>query len=954
MKVQLTTYLGTFKVQYEVCQIKSFIFPIAGIRLLSSPLKTKLLAPPPGWLQVDRPYLMEMLDGCLQPACRLGLVCAPAGFGKTTLVRIWISKLKASGSGLIPGVAWLSLDENDNDPVVFWSYVILALQTCLGKIGKQSLGLLQTNSSSDVETNLAPLLNELSRINNPLILVLDDFHLIRSPVIHRSLSFLLDHCPPQFHLIVTSRTDPPFPLALMRGRGQLIEIRQKDLRFTTEDADTFLNMGMGLNLNSNEVDGLNQKTEGWIAGLQMAALSLREVASSGDRKKMHDHIASFSGSNRYILDYLIDEILNQQPSEIQAFLMQTSILGRLCGPLCDALLIDADWGNFSGAQEVLEFLEKSNLFIVPLDDQRHWYRYHQLFADLLQKRLLQKHPDLVPELHRRAIGWYEQNNGIPQAVEHAFQIKDYDKAASLVNQIAEKLWGSGEYVTLLNWLEKLPEEKRRNYPSLSVWQVSMLITSGKLQEAEHRVLEIEDYLRTLSLDSDQSPLMGQFFSLQTYIASFHEDYPNVLKYARLALENMPREKDAAGRCGVSLVLSHAYLIQGNFEGAVQSLVDAIDAGRKSNRPHMVLTAMANLTITLYIKGDIRYASQVCQEGLRSAQQMGLEYSPMAANLFMGWGILLYEKGQLDEAETYIRRGLRLAQERNYIWATAWGYHGLIQLLLSRHEMDAVETALQEADKFLESHEIPEYHVCALSGLKARFWLRKGEIDRAGEHLQSRNIRVDGDIQYPHEAEFIILGEVFIAKGDLGFASIVLERMLVWAEADNRTLWLIRILILQSLVQQARGEEKLSIQALKRAIELAEPDGCVQIFADMGEPMARLLEKMKESRSLPAFVNRLLKACSGSPEKAISGQVLSQQVKTKELPKPKDEHIDPLSKRELEVIRLLAEGYSNKEIALKLHVSVRTVKYYTTGIYTKMNVSGRTHAAVKARELGLLE
>lgn len=952
MKVQLTTYLGTFKVQYEVCQIKSFNFPIAGLRVFSSPLKTKLLAPPPGRLQVDRPYLLEVLDSCLQPACRLGLVCAPAGFGKTTLVRIWIANLLESRSGSIPDVAWLSLDENDNDPVVFWSYVILSLQSRLGKIGKQSLVLLQTNSSSDVETNLAPLLNELSQINVPLILVLDDFHLIRNPVIHRSLSFLLDHCPPQFHLIVTSRTDPPFPLALMRGHGQLIEIRQKDLRFTVEDADTFLNLGMGLNLDSKDVDGLNQKTEGWIAGLQMAALSLREVGSSGDRKKMHDLITSFSGSNRYILDYLIDEILDQQPPEIQAFLMQTSILSRLCGPLCDALLVDTDQGNFSGAQEVLEFLENSNLFIVSLDDQRHWYRYHQLFADLLQKRLLQKHPDLVPELHRRAIGWYEQNNGIPQAVEHAFQINEYDKAASLLNQIAEELWGRGEYVTLLNWLEKLPEEKRRNYPSLSVWQVSMLITSGKLQEAEHRVLEIENYLQTLSLDSDQSPLMGQIFSLRTYIASFHEDYPNVLYYARLALENMSREKDAAGRCGVSLVLSHAYLIQGNFEGAVQSLADAMDSGRKSNKPHMALTAMANLTITLYIQGDIRYASQVCQEGLRSAHQMGLDYSPMAANLFIGWGILLCEKGQLDEAETYIRRGLRLAKERNYIWATAWGYHGLIQLLLSRHEMDSVETALQEADKFLESHEIPEYHVCALSGLKARFWLRKGEIDRAEEYLRSRDIRINGDIQYPHEAEFIVLADLCLAKEELDFASDLLDRMLVWADVDNHPLWLIRILILQSLVYQARNEDKLSIQAMKRAIDLVELHGCIQIFVEIGKPMTRLLEKMKESRCHQAFVTHLLEAFSDIPEKSISGQVSSRQIKAQEM--PKDGLIDPLSKRELEVIKLIAKGYSNKEIALELHVSIRTVKYYATGIYTKLNVSGRAHAAVKARELGLLE
>jgi LuxR family maltose regulon positive regulatory protein len=744
-------------------------------------LATKLSIPSTSKHPVERPFLISKLDECLEPGCRLALISAPAGFGKTTLVSGWISRIKSSSHTPAPSVAWVSLDARDNDPVLFWSYTIASLQTQQEEVGKQSLSLLQLTTPLDLQGSLTPLINDLAKLSNLFILVLDDYHLIRNPIIHESLTFLLEHTPSQFHVVLASRIDPPLPLALLRGRGQLVEIRLNDLRFSVEDAGLFLISGMSLNLSPGDVEALHQKTEGWIAGLQMAAISLREASASGDIEKITRFITSFSGSNRYILDYLIEEVLSQQSPEIQNFLLKTSILDRMRGSLCDALLLDDERSELTGSQEILERLETLNLFIFPLDDQRIWYRYHQLFKELLGKRLSQIDPGEVAALHQRAIRWYEQNGMIPKAVEHAFQIKDYPKAASLVSQISEEIWGRGEHATLLEWITALPEDQRRQYPQLWVWQVSMLITAGKIHEAERRVQEIEAYLQTdAALDPNHGTLMGRVYSLRTYIASFYKDIPKLLQYARLALENMTGEEHAGGRCGIYLVLSNAYLNNGDLEEAGQMLVEAIDAGRKSNRPYMVLTALENLANVYYTQGDLTRASQVCQEGFLSIHQLGLERSHVAADLYTAWGIILCERHDLDEAEQYLHRGRQLARERGYIWSQAFGYRGLIRLQLARRDLSAAESIVLEAEQLASLHEIPDYHACGIAGLKAITWVRLGKIEQAEEFLSNRNIRVDCDIQFPHESEFWAFAMLCLAKGDLDAGAGILERLLLRA------------------------------------------------------------------------------------------------------------------------------------------------------------------------------
>jgi LuxR family maltose regulon positive regulatory protein len=915
---------------------------------MSAPLlTTKLFPPPPGKLLVDRPCLISKLNACLDPGCRLALISAPAGFGKTTLVSAWAVGVKHPERPPSPSVAWVSLDDRDNDPILFWSYIISSLQSEREGLGKHFLSLLRAAIPPDLEGGLDLFINELAGIPNPLCLILDDYHHIRNPAVHQSIAFLLEHAPSQFHVILASRIDPPLPLALLRGRGQLVEIRLNDLRFSTQDADNFLNSGMGLDLPIQAVEALNQKTEGWISGLKMAALSLQEAASLQDRKRMEDFISSFSGTNRFILDYLIEEVLSQQPAEIQDFLLKTSILDRLCGPLCDALLWDKDGGVHPGSEKALEYLDSSNLFIVPLDDQRYWYRYHQLFADLLRKRLNQMDPNLVIELHQRAIQWCEQNGLITKAVEYAFNIKDYQKAAFLINQIVEEMWGRGEHTTLLNWIKALPEEEKRKYPHLWIWQVSMLITAGEMQEAERRVCEIEDYLCSLPADLDQASFMGQVYSLRAYIASFYKDVPNLLNYARLALDNLTRPEDGGSRCGILLVMSNAYLNKGDLNAAAQALTEAIDAGKIAKRSYMVLAAMENLAIVLYTQGDLKLANQACQEGLLLVEQNGLDHSPMAANLFIGQGLILCERHELDEAENYIHRGLDLACERNYIWSSAWGYRALLRLLLARNNLLAAETAIREADQLAGLHEIPEYHTCGISGLKVRAWIRMGKIEQAEGYLQARRIQVNGDIQYPHETEYWALASLCLVKREMESGVGLLERLLHRAESGKQQLWVIRCLALQALFYQALGNQGQSLQCLSRALNLAAPEGYIQTFVDEGEPMLHLLQEAFRQKIHSEYVRLLLKAFKDETLEGNYSQGLPVQTGNSML-------IKPLNKREMEIIRLIADGCSNKEIAQKLYISVRTVKYYTTSIYTKLEVNGRAQAAVKAKDLGILK
>lgn len=924
---------------------------------MSAPLlMTKLHIPLLGKYLVWRSNLVEKLHQSLEPGCRLALISAPAGFGKTTLISTWIT---ASGDTFPERkIAWLSLDEGDNDPVIFWTYVISAVQTQQAGLGQQSKDLL-VEQGSDLEGKLASFINDLYQVPHPCAIVLDDYHLIRNPLIHQSLTFFIEHLPPRIHLMIASRTDPPLPLALLRGRGQLLEIRLNELRFSIEDTDTYLNTGIGLNLAIQSVQKLNQKAEGWIAGLQMAALAMqdlstRESPSFQQQQKLADFVASFSGSNRFILDYLIEEVLNRQPAAVQDFLVQTSIVDQLCGPLCDALLGEGARGATANAQAMLEYLESSNLFIFPMDDQRYWYRYHQLFADLLRKRLAQKDPELAQELHRRAIDWYEQNGLISRAIHHAFIIKDFQKAAKFVTQITEVMWGRGEHATLLTWMDALPAEEKKHYPGLLVFQVSILISAGRIQEAEACILLLESYIdASVKDDHNPSALIGNMSALRTYIASFYGDRPALFAHAQTALQNLTRDEDSAQRCTVSLVLGHAYFTEGALNSAEQAFDESIIYGKKAHKTPIVLSGLSNLALALWFQGNLSRAAQVCQEGMLLTQQYSLERSPMAVDILLTWGAILCERGQLAEADATIRRGLELAQEGQYVWHVSRGYQGVARLSMAQGNLAEAESAAQAADQWASAHEVPAHLSCPGRGLLAEVWLRQGKTSQAERYLADGQVGLNETIKFPRQSEYLGLARLKWLQGDESVVQL-LERISLWAETNQQKAAWIATLILQALVAQSRRDREQGMRFLEQAFDLAEPDGYVQSFVEEGEPLAVMLREAARLNIHAAYANLLLSVFSDtSPEAATGSPQASKPGLPKHLPSESMPLAEPLSRRELETLQFIAEGLSNKEIAQRMYISLRTVKYYSTGLYNKLGVDGRMQAVIRARELGLL-
>jgi len=904
-------------------------------------LTTKLYIPSPGRTLVERARLEEKLTRCLEPGCRLALVSAPAGFGKTSLVSAWLAGGALAERGW--QAAWLSLDGGDNDPVIFWSYLIAALQTRNPGVGEAMLEMLAA-PGDDLQWKLASLINDLAQAPQACLLVLDDYHLVRNPGIHQSLAYFIEHAPAHVHLLIASRTDPPLPLALLRGRGQLLEIRLSDLRFSDEDAGQYLNAGGGLQLEASSVRALNQKTEGWIAGLQMAALALRDNAAQGlpgpaGQARAADFVASFSGSNRFILDYLIEEVLNRQPEPVQQFLVQTSILEQLCAPLCDALLGE----DGPGAQATLQHLERSNLFVVPLDQQRYWYRYHHLFADLLRKRLEQSAPERVADLHRRAIHWYEQNGLIPNAIQHAFQLKDYPRAAGLVARVTETMWGRGEHATLLAWMEALPEDARQPYPSLLTFQVSMLIGQGKLKQAEACIPILERHIQAV-----EQAEPGNAAALRTYIASFRTDWPGVVEHARIALTYLTRAEDAGQRCGVSLILGNACLMQGQLEEAGEAFGEAILAAEAAGKPHMALTGLANLAALRRQQGSLSRAAQACRAGLRLIEESGPNRSPMAVDVWLAWGGVLCQRGNLAEAEAFLNKGLELAEERRMVWQVARGRQARARLLLAQGRVEEAESAARAADEWTGVHPLPAHIESEGASLLAEVWMRQGKIVQAGHYLQARRVEAQDEIHFPRQWEALALARWMWLNGEDGTAELA-ERIAGWAEARQHTGVWMASLILQALIRQSHGDREQALPALSRALELAEPEGCVQAFVDEGEAMRGLLRAALEREIQPAFSARVLAAFPGEP----AAEPPARAARPAEPSNAAVPLAEPLSRRETEILQLIAAGLSNKEIAQKLYISLRTVKYYSTGLYNKLGVDSRMQAVIRAREIGLL-
>ncbi|HYX58782.1 MAG TPA: hypothetical protein VE888_07205, partial [Streptosporangiaceae bacterium] len=794
-------------------------------------LETKLHVPRWRRSLVARPRLSERLSRGAESA--LTLVSAPAGFGKTTLLAEWLAVAAAGGRS----VAWLSLDQRDNDPALFWEYLVAALNTAVPGAGAGVLSVLQPPQPPN-EAGLVALLNDLDAISDDVVLVLDDYHVIDARDVQDAMAFLLEHLPPQIHLVIASRTDPPLPLARLRGRGELAEIRAADLRFTPGEAAAYLNEVMGLALTAADVAALEGRTEGWIAALQLAALSMQ------GREDTAAFIDGFAGDDRYIVDFLAEEVLQRQPGHVQQFLLQTSILDRLSGPLCDAVT------GQDGGKAKLAALERGNLFLVPLDDRRQWYRYHQLFADVLHARVLDEQPEEVPGLHRRASGWLEQNGEPSEAIRHALAAGDFGRAADLVELAIPAMLRSRQEAAVLGWLELLPEEVVRVRPVLSVGYAGALLAGGEFEGVEARLRDAEGWLDGATGIRQGSPAAAaemvvvddaEFRRLPAEIELYRAaqalvrgDGPGTVRHARQALELSPAD-DHLGRASAAALMGLASWASGDLEAGHSGYAECMAGLRRAG--HIADTfgcaiALADIRRT---QGRLGEAMRTYEQALRATQQGGPVLRG-TADMYVGMSEVHRERDDLAAAAQQLLRSQELGEhiglpQNRYRWRVA-----MARIREAEGDLAGALDLLDEAERLYVGDFFP--NVRPVPALRARVRVAQGELGEALGWAREQGLSVDDDLSYLREFEHITLARVLLARYTaeraerlIQEATRLLERLLRAAEEGQRTGSVIEILVLQALAHQARDDIPAALASLRRAVTLAEPEGYVRIFAD---------------------------------------------------------------------------------------------------------------------------
>lgn len=876
-------------------------------------LTTKFYIPHPRPSVVSRPRLIEKLRVGLTRPRSFTLLSGPAGFGKTTLLSEYVVQLQQP-------VAWVSLDEDDNDPIRFWTYVLTACQTAQAHVADDALAQLHTLQPPPAEAILEIFINDMAGLSQDIVLVLDDYHAIVTQAIHAALLFLLDHLPDHLHLVLATRVDPPLPLARFRARDQIIELRTADLRFTIDETAVFFKEAMGLPLSPKEVAALEARTEGWIAGLQLAALSLQG----------YDNIPAFierlTGSHHYILDYLTEEVLQRQPESLQTFLLETSVLDRLSGPLCDAVTGRSD------SQHYLLDLERANLFIVPLDDVRTWYRYHHLFSDLLRGRLRELYPDRVPELHRRASAWYEENGLMAEAINHALAAQDLGRAARLIEAAVPPFFMRSEVETLLDWFTALPEDVVRARPTLCLYHAAVLMAyTDQFAVAEARLKQVAN----ASLEPD---LQGMASLLWSFFALARGDVAHTQTAVSEALAIYEQSTMAASVSGVP------YL------------------------PIATLFAACSLAEVQATRGQLRAAIATFQRALPVAQHVTLEkpWSMMIGILHITLGELLYEWNDLDDAAAHVLEGIGLSCQTQNTRFELYGYLVLARIRQAQAKASEALELIQKAEQIMRSRKIMLQVVPNVARL-VKLWIRQGNPDAAADWVHTYPLdTVAGAPPVPTfpvqaEAGSVAVARMFLAAGQLDQAAELLEAILARAEDTQQIYTVLEVLILQALTLHAQGITDRALAALNRALTLAEPEGYVRLFVDEGPPLAALLSKLlkaKRRRRLALatgvatpYIHRLLSLFPPSKSDRPTDMLLPAAA-PRLTPAAPQSLIDPLSERELEVLRLIAAGQSNSEIAQELTVTVGTVKAHTASIYRKLDVRNRMQAVARAKALNL--
>jgi len=888
---------------------------------------TKLHVPAPRSGLIGRARLIDRLKRGL--ASRLVLVSAPAGFGKTSLLTQWLAAVAGHGHT----VAWLTLDQGDNRAPIFWSHLVAAVKTGVPSFGAGLLPLLEA-SGSTTEGVLAALVNELDALSGELYLVLDDYHLIDDQSIQEGVTFLVEHLPSHAHLLITTRADPPLPLALLRARGDLVEIRAADLRFTPEEASTYLNEVMGLELRPEAVHALETRTEGWIAALQLAALSMQ------GRDDVAGFISGFTGNDRYIVDYLVDEVLARQPDEIRSFLLRTSILDRLSGPLCDAVT------GCAGGKAMLERLERANLLVIPLDDRRQWYRYHHLFADVLRAHLEEEQTEQIPDLHRRASEWYEQQGERSEAIHHALAGEDFERTAALVESALPEMRKARQEMQLRAWVDPLPDEVVRRRPVLAVTFAGALLMSGVFVGVEGRLDDAERRIDALpgSGVGDEGELRRVRGDIEVYRASLAQvrgDVPATIEHAQRARE-LALEDDHVVRAGAAGFLGIAFWTGGDLEAAHRAWSECAAQLEQAGHVADAVGATQALGDICIVQGRLQDALDTYQESLERVPEQSRSLVRGTADMHVGMSEIFLERLDLATANEHLQEAKELGEYAGmakfpYRWRVATA-----RVRAAEGDLDGALVLINEAEHRYVSDFFP--NVQPVAALRARLWIANAQLREALGWARLASPSGDDELNYLREFEHITLARLLLARAKsertealIGDALALLGRLGEAATTGARVGSMIEILVLEALALQAQGDTAAALGALERALTAAEPEGHVRVFMEEGQPMASLLREAARRGIAPAYIAELLDSVAAPGRLSPKKQGL----------------IEPLSERELDVLRLLGSELSGPDIARELMVSLNTLRTHTKNIYTKLGVNNRRAALRRAQELDLL-
>jgi LuxR family maltose regulon positive regulatory protein len=872
-------------------------------------LNTKLFVPPVRSELVPRSRLLARLDSGIRR--KLILVSAPAGFGKTTLVSSWLAQCQCP-------VAWVSLDSGDNDPVRFLSYVIAALRTISPGVGKDAQALLRAPQLPQIESVLTLLINELcsspgmhARDDHPCVLALDDYQVIDRPTIHNAMVFLLDNLPPDLLLVITTRADPPFPLSRWRARGQMVEIRDRDLRFTAAETAVLLNEVIELNLSAEEIAALEARTEGWAAGLQMAALSLRGQPTEQVTKL----VQAFTGSHHYIMDYLVEEVLERQPAQFRTFLLRTSILDRLTGTLCEAVTEQTD------GQRTLQWLDKANLFLVPLDEERRWYRYHRLFRGLLRHQLQSSWSDLVPELHRRASQWHEAHGYTDEAIQHALAAEDWSRAAALMDDACPAARRNGEFNRVLAWARALPKQVIVTKPRFCVYYAWAVSITGQFDQATTVLAQIEPAIQ------DDPALRMEWVAVKVFTARTRAEMLQAIDYAQETLAYP--ETQHLPSCGPLLLsLSIAYRNLGKSREAGATALEAIRFAERDSEWHARAFLLGLLGMAQAAQGNLHRAFETYQQAIRPQPNVPTWAGGGFAQV--GLAALFYEWNDLDRAVAYALEGLEYSQLTGHGEIEMNCYRQLACIYQAQGDSEAALEALDRAEQVVQKHHLPNH----LFSAHMHIALARGDLDHTLHW--SRQVQDGHGASLHYSAIPVERAKLALATGDKAQARAILAQRYETATQDDIRYAQIEIRILQAL---AAADEAQALDYLSEALVAAQPEGYVRVFIDVGTALIPLLRKAANKGVAPDYVAQILSAWGVRPEL---------------VPPTTSPLIEPLSERELEVLQLVAIGLSNREIAERLFLATGTVKKHLSNIFGKLDAQNRTECVARARELGLLE